>query len=140
MSIRKFAITVLAILVTSAPAIPARSETAPTVIRIGLPASTGSDTRTGRRSALNKAMVDEIEKAFDGTATKVEVSYFVNAGPGINEAFAADQIDFTVYGDFPAVIARSGGIDIKLLVPAQRGASESYLVVPNDSPATSIIS
>ncbi len=118
--------------------IPVSAETLPGVIRIGLPGTVSSDMRAGRQSALNKSMIEEIEKSFEGSGTKIEVSYFVNAGPGINEAFAANQIDFTYYGDFPAVIARSGGIDIKLLVPISRGASESYLVVPTDSSATSI--
>jgi sulfonate transport system substrate-binding protein len=138
MFLKKLAYIALGALFLSAGTMSSRAETLPAVVRIGLPGTVGTDMRAGRRSALNKSMVDEIEKAFEGTGTKIEVSYFVNAGPGINEAFAADQIDFTVYGDFPAVIARSGGIDIKLLAPANRGASESYLVVPTDSTATSI--
>lgn len=138
MSFRKFAAVALSLLVSSIGTIPARAETPPSVIRIGLPGSVGSDMRAGRRSAPNAALVEALEKEFAGSGTKIQISYFINAGPGINEAFAADQIDFTAYGDFPAVIAKSGGIDIKLLVPGSRGASESYLVVPTDSPATSI--
>jgi sulfonate transport system substrate-binding protein len=138
MSFIKFAAISLIALSSSAMTMPARSETPPAVIRIGLPGTVSSDMHAGRRSALNKALLDALDKHLEGTGIKVEVSYFVNAGPGINEAFAADQIDFTEYGDFPAVIAKSGGIDIKLLVPGSRGASESYLVVPTDSPATSI--
>src|SRR4051812_48152614 len=50
-------------------------------------------------------------------------------GPGFNEALASKKVDFAAYGDFPAIIARAGGIPIKLIVPAGRG-SNSYLVVP----------
>ncbi|ESQ90188.1 hypothetical protein ABAC460_10580 [Asticcacaulis sp. AC460] len=58
-------------------------------------------------------------------------------GPGFNEALASKKVDFAAYGDFPAIIARAGGIPIKLVVPAGRG-SNSYLVVPAGSKAQSI--
>ena len=58
-------------------------------------------------------------------------------GPGFNEALANHTADFAAYGDFPAIIARAGGIPIKLVVPAGRGTN-SYLVVPEGSPARSI--
>jgi sulfonate transport system substrate-binding protein len=83
-------------------------------------------------------LIEAVDHELAGTGTKVEWVYFVNVGPGINEAFAASQIVFAGYGDFPAVIARSGGVPIKLLVPSTRGTLESYLVVPPDSAATSL--
>lgn len=58
-------------------------------------------------------------------------------GPGFNEALANHTADFAAYGDFPAIIARAGGIPIKLVVPAGRGTN-SYLVVPEGSKARSI--
>lgn len=58
-------------------------------------------------------------------------------GPMFNEALANKTVDFASYGDFPALIAKAGGIDIKLIVPAGRGTN-SYLVVPASSSATSI--
>jgi sulfonate transport system substrate-binding protein len=58
-------------------------------------------------------------------------------GPGFNEALANRAVDFAAYGDFPAIIARAGGIPIKLVVPAGRGTN-SYLVVPLASQARSI--
>jgi sulfonate transport system substrate-binding protein len=58
-------------------------------------------------------------------------------GPGFNEALANKTVDFAAYGDFPAIIARAGGIPIKLVVPAGRGTN-SYLVVPTNSTAKSI--
>jgi len=58
-------------------------------------------------------------------------------GPLFNEALANRTADFASYGDFPALIAKAGGIDIKLIVPAGRGTN-SYLVTPANSPAQSI--
>ena len=58
-------------------------------------------------------------------------------GPIFNEALAKGEVDFASYGDFPAIIAKSGGIDIKLIVPSGRGTN-SYLVVPTNSTAQSL--
>ena len=116
----------------------AQAETPPQVIRFGLPGTLGQDGRTVPGGATNRVLYDELTKEFEKDGPKIEWSYYVNAGPGLNEAFAANQIDFTNYGDFPAVIARAGGIKIKLLAPGTRGTSDSYLVVPPDSPAKSI--
>ncbi|MGE4305140.1 MAG: ABC transporter substrate-binding protein [Novosphingobium sp.] len=58
-------------------------------------------------------------------------------GPLINESFAGKRIDFASYGDFPAIIAKSSGIDLRLLVPAGRGQN-CYLVVRNGLDAKSI--
>ncbi len=60
-----------------------------------------------------------------------------NVGPVINEAFANGGIDFAAYGDLPAIIVRSGGVDIRLIVPGGRG-QETFLVVPAVSTARSI--
>jgi sulfonate transport system substrate-binding protein len=113
-------------------------DAAPAVLRIAAPQPTGADGQPRSGSSGGKALDDAIAQEFAGTGTKVEWVYFVNVGPGVNEAFAAKQVDFSLYGDFPAVIARSGGLKIKLLVPATRGTLESYLVVPADSTARSI--
>lgn len=49
-------------------------------------------------------------------------------GPGFNEALASKAVDFASYGDLPSIIARSAGVDIKLIVP-YGGATHSYLIV-----------
>jgi sulfonate transport system substrate-binding protein len=113
-------------------------ESFPAVIRIGAPQPVGPDGQPTSASSGGKALDDAIAQEFAGTGTKVQWVYFVNVGPGVNEAFAAKQVDFAAYGDFPAVIARSGGLKIKLLVPLTRGTLESYLVVPKDSTATAL--
>jgi len=58
-------------------------------------------------------------------------------GPIFNEDLASGSADFASYGDFPAIIGKAGGIDIKLIVPAGRGAN-SYLIVRSDSTAKTI--
>ena len=51
-------------------------------------------------------------------------------GPVINEGFAGKRIDFASYGDFPAIIAVAGGVDLRLVVPVGQGQNV-YLVVRN---------
>ena len=58
-------------------------------------------------------------------------------GPLINESFAGKRIDFAAYGDFPAIIAASGGVPLKLVTPVGPG-NNSYLVVRNGLAANSI--
>jgi sulfonate transport system substrate-binding protein len=58
-------------------------------------------------------------------------------GPLINEGFSAKRIDFSPYGDFPAIIAVSGGVPLKLVAPVGQGQN-SYLVVRNGLAANSI--
>lgn len=58
-------------------------------------------------------------------------------GPAFNEALANRSVDFASYGDFPAIIAKAGGIDIQMIVPAGRGTN-SYLIVPAASAAKNI--
>jgi sulfonate transport system substrate-binding protein len=58
-------------------------------------------------------------------------------GPLINEGFSGKTIDFASYGDFPAIIAISGGVPLKLVAPMGQGQN-SYLVVRNGLNAKSI--
>lgn len=58
-------------------------------------------------------------------------------GPLINEGFSGKRIDFAGYGDFPAIIAVSGGVPLKLVAPVGQGQN-SYLVVRNGLAAKSI--
>jgi sulfonate transport system substrate-binding protein len=56
--------------------------------------------------------------------------------PLINEGFSGKRIDFAAYGDFPAIIAVSGGVPLKLVAPMGQGQN-SYLVVRNGLAAKS---
>jgi sulfonate transport system substrate-binding protein len=57
--------------------------------------------------------------------------------PLINEGFSGKRIDFASYGDFPAIIAVSGGVPLKLVVPIGQGQN-SYLVVRNGLAANGV--
>lgn len=59
-------------------------------------------------------------------------------GPLINEGFSGKRIDFASYGDFPAIIAISGGVPLTLVAPTGQGQN-SYLVVRNGLAAKSIV-
>ncbi|WP_380872007.1 nitrate ABC transporter substrate-binding protein [Sphingomonas sp. DBB INV C78] len=71
----------------------------------------------------------------------VELAFFpvptAVGGPLINEGFAGKRIDFASYGDFPAIIAASGGVPLKLVVPVGRGQN-AYLIVRKGLTANSI--
>lgn len=58
-------------------------------------------------------------------------------GPLINEGFSGGRIDFASYGDFPAIIAISGGVPLKLVAPVGQGQN-SYLVIRNGLAAKTI--
>nr|WP_284698972.1 ABC transporter substrate-binding protein [Sphingomonas lycopersici] len=71
-----------------------------------------------------------VELAFTPIPTAV-------GGPLINEGFSGKRIDFASYGDFPAIIAVSGGVPLKLVAPVGQGQN-SYLVVRNGLSAKTI--
>ncbi|MDX1122049.1 hypothetical protein GOL29_29300 [Sinorhizobium medicae] len=48
---------------------------------------------------------------------KVEWTYFRGAGPALNEAVAAKQLDFFLLGDLPAIVGRSRGLEHKSYSP-----------------------
>ncbi|MBO1325581.1 ABC transporter substrate-binding protein [Acetobacter sp. TBRC 12305] len=107
----------------------------PDTVRIGIPRvfdATGNPVDAS--GTLGPVTLDLLNKAVAAQGTRVDWRYFINAGPDINQAFAAREIDLALYGDFPAVIARAAGLDIRLVLPASRGANDSYLVVPTASP------
>lgn len=54
---------------------------------------------------------DELKKV----GYKAEYVGFAQAGPAVNEAFAAGEIDYAIYADFAAIAAKSNKIDIKVV-------------------------
>jgi sulfonate transport system substrate-binding protein len=61
------------------------------------------------------------------------------AGPPMNEAFAARQLDVTAYGDTPALIGRAAGLKTRAIGVASSGWYSAAAVVRQDSPITSIL-
>ncbi|MBT9516020.1 MAG: ABC transporter substrate-binding protein [Methyloversatilis discipulorum] len=70
----------------------------------------------------------EAELAKRGVTLKIEPVSPAVGGPQINEGFAAKRIDFAAYGDFPALIAKAGGVDIRSVLSPGQG-NNAYLVV-----------
>ncbi len=59
-----------------------------------------------------------IDEELKEAGYKAEYMGFAQAGPAINEAFAAGEIDYAFYNEFPAIMAKSNGIDIKIIATA----------------------
>lgn len=59
-------------------------------------------------------------------------------GPMVSEAFASDQIDMGVMGDFPAFIGRSAGINYRIASVASAAPQALALVVKKDSDISKI--
>lgn len=90
----------------------------PVVIRIGYP-GLGIDNRPFTYGGIASVAHTEkyIEKEFAlEPDIKVEWTLFRGAGPALNEALAAGQLDFAAgLGDLPAIIQRSRGLKTKWL-------------------------
>ena len=121
-------------LMAAAPA--AMAKTAPATVRIGVPSQIGA-TGKAQLTMATDFMDRAFKQEFAGSGTAVEWVPVPGAGPGINEALAGKRVDFAIYGDFPAIVGRAGGLRIKMVLSAIRG-SNSYLMVPPSSTATSI--
>ena len=78
-----------------------------------------------------------IEDRFAAAGIRIEWNFYKGAGPAVNEALANHQLDFAWQGDLPGIIGRANGLKTRLLL-AQHQRANSYLVVPVDSPATSL--
>lgn len=59
-------------------------------------------------------------------------------GPVVSEAFAADEIDLGVMGDFPAFIGKGNGIDYKIIGIASTAPKALALVVKKESDINNI--
>lgn len=117
------------LLATSAPLLHAQAPAAPTVIRIGSPElGTGTKPFPGANPlALVKAK-GWLEEEFKADHIKVEWTTFRGAGPAVNEAVAAKQLDVVFLGDLASVIGKSRGLPTRLIAVVGRN-SNSYLAV-----------
>ena len=132
----KFVVSGLVALSLTLAASFAAAETAPTTVRIGAPSQVGPTGKPQLAVAID--FIDTVmKKDFAGSGTTIEWVAVPGAGPGVNEALAGGRIDFAFYGDFPAIIGKAGGLKTKMILGGIR-ASNSYLMVPPSSTATSI--
>ena len=119
----------LAVLTTTA----AQAEDEAKVIRFGFP-GVGADNRPYSHStAIAYARTREtLEKDFAKDGIKIEWTFFRGAGPALNEAVAAGQLDFFLLGDLPAIVGRANGLRHKFLFATGRN-DPIYLAVAPDS-------
>jgi sulfonate transport system substrate-binding protein len=105
-----------------APAVPA-------AIRIGSPElGTGKASFPGANPLAVVKARQALEQEFAKDGIKVEWTFFRGAGPAVNEALAARQLDLVFLGDLASVIGRSRGLPTRLIAASGR-ASNSYLAV-----------
>lgn len=109
------------------------AQTSPTVIRFGSP-ELGTGTKPfpgGNPLAVVKAK-GWLEEEFAKDNIKIEWTFFRGAGPAVNEALAAKQLDVVFLGDLASVIGKARGLPTRLIAVTGRG-SNSYLAVPPGS-------
>ena len=80
-------------------------------IKIGTPGQGGILSENAQLAYKLGYLDEELEKA----GYKAEYVGFPQAGPAINEAFAAKEIDYAFYNELPAMVAKSNGVDVKLI-------------------------
>ncbi|MDD5465152.1 MAG: ABC transporter substrate-binding protein [Candidatus Omnitrophica bacterium] len=78
-----------------------------------------------------------LEEEFKKDGVKIDWYFFKGAGPATNEAIANNTLDFGYIGDLPSIVGRAGGLKTKLLAAGSVRA-EIYILIPADSPVTSI--
>lgn len=115
---------------TALTSLPVRAQTAPTVIRIAAPeqGASGQQSFPGATPLAVAKLRGLIEDEFKKDGIKIEWTMFRGAGPAINEALAAKQLDVVYLGDLASVIGRARGLNTRLILPLVRG-SNSYLAV-----------
>ncbi|MFC4775880.1 ABC transporter substrate-binding protein [Paenibacillus sp. GCM10023252] len=102
-------------------------------LRIGYISANNKGTITGAEGwAQQKGYLDsELRKH---GVTEITIKSFPN-GPNLNEALAGGALDIGIYGDTPAINARSVGLKTKLINIAQSGMN-AWLIAKADGPQT----
>jgi sulfonate transport system substrate-binding protein len=78
-----------------------------------------------------------IDSRLSAIGARAEIIPFPGAGPAINEAFAGGELDAAMYGDGPNVVAKSNGLDTRI-VAVEHYNSNAGIVVRADSAVTSL--
>jgi len=105
----------------------------PSVIRIAYPGiGIGNRPAVGGSSTAVLHLRGMLEEEFKADGIQVKWSFLRGAGPAVNEAYANGLVDFSLLGDLPSIIGKSGGLKTKILAAtAIRGST--YIAVPADS-------
>lgn len=109
------------------PMIPALAAGLPATIRLAAPEQGGGGKSFAGAGPVSLAYARKaIEAEFEKDGVAVEWKFFKGAGPAINEALAAQQLDIVFLGDLAGVIGRANGLKTRLVAATGRG-SNSYL-------------
>ncbi len=73
-----------------------------------------------------------IEEELEKVGYTAEMIGFEQAGPAINEAFVANELDMAIYGDMPALTLKSTGTDTTVFA-IKNDEMQMSLLVQNDS-------
>ncbi|MFW2499849.1 ABC transporter substrate-binding protein [Clostridium diolis] len=102
-------------------------------VRIGFPGTQNFIGGVGGVAEEKKYIENELEKV----GYKVEYKPFAAAGPAVNEALTAKEIDIAIYADFPGILSKSKGVETSLI-----GIADNYItsaiIVKADSPISSV--
>ncbi|URI11123.1 ABC transporter substrate-binding protein [Aquincola tertiaricarbonis] len=124
---RRLSVLALALLASLPFSQAAAAADQPTVIRIGSPElGTGDKGFSGANPLSVVRARGWLEEEFRKDNIQVEWTFFRGAGPAVNEALAAKQLDVVFLGDLASVIGRSRGLPTRLIAVTGRG-SNSYL-------------
>lgn len=77
-----------------------------------------------------------LEEELNKEGYTAEIVGFAQAGPAINEAFSAGEIDMAVYGDLPATVCKASGVDTTIFA-TENSECQMCILVQNDSDITS---
>src|SRR5690349_14983297 len=111
---------------------------APSVIRMAYPGvGVGNRPVVGGSSAATMHLKGMLEDEFAKDGIRIEWSFLRGAGPAVNELYANGLVDFSLLGDLPSIIGRSGGLKTRVLA-ATGFRGNSYIFVPSGSPARSV--
>lgn len=117
--------------------LPARAD-APSVIRIAYPGvGVGNRPVVGGSSAATVHLKGMLEDEFRKDGIQINWSFLRGAGPAVNELYANGLVDFSLLGDLPSIIGRSGGLKTRVLA-ATGIRGNSYIFVPTGSSARSV--
>jgi sulfonate transport system substrate-binding protein len=112
------------------------AQAAPAVIRFGSPElGTGDKPFPGANPLAVVKANGWLEQEFAKDGIKVEWTFFRAAGPAVNEAVSAKQLDVVFLGDLASVIGRARGLPTRLIAVTGRG-SNSYLAAAPGSGIT----
>lgn len=103
------------------------------VVRIGFPGTQNFIGGVAGVAQEKKYIEEELSKA----GYKVEYKPFAAAGPAVNEALTANEIDIAMYADFPGILSKSKGVETSLIGISDNSMT-SAIIVKTDSAINSV--